>query len=67
MQHGTSYGIDAAYLDSLQPALLRLYKWASTEWHWFLKLNHSLISVVCVEAPTPNSRYPSLLGKRPRI
>jgi hypothetical protein len=26
MQHGTSYGIDAAYPDSLQPALLRVYK-----------------------------------------
>jgi hypothetical protein len=32
MQRGTSYGIDAAYPDSLQPALLRVYKWASTEW-----------------------------------
>lgn len=29
MQQGTSYGIDAAFPDSLQPALLRVYKWAS--------------------------------------
>jgi hypothetical protein len=35
-QRGTSYGIDAAYPDSLQPALLRVYKWASGEWHRFL-------------------------------
>lgn len=36
LQRGTSYGIDAAYPDSLQPALLRVYKWASGEWHHFL-------------------------------
>jgi hypothetical protein len=32
----------------------------------FLKLNHSLISVAYVQAPAPDSRHPSLLGKRPR-
>jgi len=36
MQRGTSYGIDAANLDSLQPALLRVYTWASSIWHGFL-------------------------------
>lgn len=36
LQRGTCYGIDAAYPDSLQPALLRVYKWASGEWHRFL-------------------------------
>jgi hypothetical protein len=36
MQRGTSYGIDAAYPDSLQPALLRVYKWTSDIWHSFL-------------------------------
>lgn len=36
LQRGTSYGIDAAYPDSLQPALLRVYRWASAEWHGFL-------------------------------
>jgi hypothetical protein len=36
LQRGTSYGIDAAFPDSLQPALLRVYKWASEEWHRFL-------------------------------
>jgi len=30
MQRGTSYSIDAAYPDSLQPALLRVYNRAST-------------------------------------
>jgi hypothetical protein len=36
LQRGVSYGIDAAYPDSLQPALLRVYRWVSTEWHKFL-------------------------------
>ena len=36
MQRGTSYGIDAAYPDSLQPSLLRVYRWTSDVWHKFL-------------------------------
>jgi hypothetical protein len=36
MQWGVSYGLDAAYPDSLQPALLRVYKWTSDVWHDFL-------------------------------
>ncbi len=34
---GTIYGLDAAYRDSLQPSLLRIYEWASCEWHHFLQ------------------------------
>jgi hypothetical protein len=37
LQRGTSYGIDAAFPDPLQPALLRVYKRASGEWHRFLE------------------------------
>jgi hypothetical protein len=37
MQRGTSYGIHAAYPDSLQPALLRVYRWVSSRWHDFLE------------------------------
>jgi predicted Fe-S protein YdhL (DUF1289 family) len=37
VQRGTNYGIDSAYPDSLQPALLRIYRWASEEWHRFLQ------------------------------
>ncbi|KAM0721326.1 hypothetical protein Q7P37_003030 [Cladosporium fusiforme] len=40
LQRGTSYDIDAAFPDSLQPALLRVYKWASEEWHYFLDKGH---------------------------
>jgi hypothetical protein len=36
MQRGVSYGLDAAYPDSLQPALMRVYKWTSDVWHDFL-------------------------------
>ncbi|XP_014550613.1 hypothetical protein COCVIDRAFT_42919 [Bipolaris victoriae FI3] len=38
LQRGTTYGIDGAFPDSLQPALLRVYEWASNEWHKFLQL-----------------------------
>lgn len=31
VQRGTTYGIDSAFPDSLQPALLEVYCWASTE------------------------------------
>lgn len=36
MQRGTTYGMDAAFPDSLQPALLKVYRWASDEWHNYL-------------------------------
>lgn len=36
VQRGTTYGIDSAFTDSLQPALLEVYYWASTEWHEFI-------------------------------
>jgi hypothetical protein len=35
---GAIYGLDAAYPDSLQPSLLRIYEWASSEWHRFLQI-----------------------------
>ena len=49
IQRGTSYGIDAAYPGSLQPALLRVYQWASCEWHRFLKLDRSFDSEVSTD------------------
>jgi len=38
IQRGTSYGLNGAFPDSLQPALLNVYKWVSGEWHRFLRL-----------------------------
>jgi len=37
LERTTTYGLDGAFPDSLQPALLRLYAWASGEWHKFLE------------------------------
>ena len=39
IKRGIAYGIDGAYPDLLQPALLRVYQWASEEWHKFLAIN----------------------------
>ncbi|RKK78283.1 hypothetical protein BFJ68_g17903, partial [Fusarium oxysporum] len=36
MQRHTTYGLDGAYPDHLQPALLRAYDRVSTSWHAFL-------------------------------
>jgi hypothetical protein len=44
LQRGTTYGLDGAFPDSLQPALLRIYEWASNEWHEFLQLQRTDIS-----------------------
>jgi hypothetical protein len=55
MQRGTSYGIDAAYPDSLQPALLRIYRWASRQWHDFLDVHNSGTST---QKQGVKSRYP---------
>ena len=38
LQRAVTYGLDGAYPDSLQPALLRAYQWASEQWHHFLQL-----------------------------
>jgi hypothetical protein len=37
IQRGTTYGLDGAFPDSLQPALLMVFKYASTEWHRFIR------------------------------
>jgi hypothetical protein len=37
-QRNSTYGLDGAYPDQLQPALLRLYLTASKQWHIFLRL-----------------------------
>jgi hypothetical protein len=37
MQRARTYGLDGAFPDTLQPALLRVYQWVSSEWHRFLQ------------------------------
>ncbi len=67
VQRGTSYGIDAAYPDSLQPALLRVYHWASCEWHRFLRIDSAVRLRIPVDGQ--GSRGPQQLesgtNKRP--
>ncbi|KAJ9655925.1 hypothetical protein H2201_008698 [Coniosporium apollinis] len=36
LQRATTYGLDGAFPAQLQPALLRVYRWASNEWQEFL-------------------------------
>lgn len=38
LQRHSTYGLDGAFPDKLQPALLRLYLEASRKWHLFLKV-----------------------------
>lgn len=53
IQRGATYGIDGAFPDSLQPALLRVYRWASEEWQIFMNLG----SVQRESQSTPRSQY----------
>jgi hypothetical protein len=67
LQHGTTYGLDGAFPNQLQPALLCAYEWASTRWHEFLHLPSRVIP--CIE-PTVERviRSPSPLAREsPRI
>ncbi|KAH7233833.1 uncharacterized protein BKA55DRAFT_544316 [Fusarium redolens] len=38
---GSTYGLDGAFPDHLQPALLRIYAKISAEWHEFIKIDES--------------------------
>lgn len=42
LQRGITYGLDGAYPHQLQPALLRIYEWASAKWHEFIGLQSKL-------------------------
>jgi hypothetical protein len=37
LQRGITYGLNGAFPDRLQPALLRAYQWTSTLWHQFIR------------------------------
>lgn len=64
-QRGTSYGIDGAFPDSLQPALLRVYRWTSDQWHQFINLESSERSQETgVARPGKNCRFGKQQSKR---
>ena len=68
LQRGTTYGLDGAFPNQLQPALLRAYEWASTRWHEFLHLPSKVVP--CTEATTVERAIGSpspLLRESPRI
>ena len=56
---GAIYGLDAAYPDSLQPSLLRIYEWASSEWHRFLGVK--VYTEVSSTTPPSKTAFPSEL------
>ena len=67
-QRGTSYGIDGAFPDSLQPALLRVYRWTSDQWHRFINLKDPMRSrearPACVAWPSKNGNSGTQQPKR---
>lgn len=50
-QRGTSYGINGAFPDSLQPALLRVYRWTSDQWHQFINFGSPMRMKKRIRAP----------------
>jgi hypothetical protein len=63
-QRGTTYGIDGAFPDSLQPALLRIYEWASNEWHKFLPLQPATDNTHCEKRKAQKRDLSSSIDQR---
>lgn len=59
VQRGTTYGIDSAFPDSLQPALLEVHYWASLEWQRFISAPGGVPNI-----PTATSYLARALGQR---
>jgi hypothetical protein len=51
MQRASTYGLDGAFPSKLQPALLRVYEWASVRWHEFLHQPSRVLPEVRGEVP----------------
>jgi hypothetical protein len=62
MQRACTYGLDGAFPDSLQPALLRVYKLISSAWHRFLQLEQPKLArpvpETAVQQPPPPAAAP---------
>jgi hypothetical protein len=69
VQRGLSYGVDAAFPDTLQPALLRVYIRVSHEWHRFLAQRESASVATPVGYASKSYTQPatSTKGVRKRI
>ena len=71
LQRATAYGLDGGFPAMLQPALLRLYEWASTRWHEFLHqpskaMPRARSAAVQKRARSPSPPLPQLPDARPR-
>jgi hypothetical protein len=71
LQRATTYGLDGAFPAKLQPALLRLYEWASTRWHEFLHQPSKVMprarpAAVRERARSPSPPLPQSPDARPR-
>jgi hypothetical protein len=63
LQRGITYGLDGAFPNRLQPALLRCYEWASTRWHEFIRQHSRVIHsphVRTISASEPSSSIATL-------
>lgn len=56
IQRASTYGLDGAFPSKLQPALLRIYEWASVRWHEFLQQPSRALLEVEGEVPLQASR-----------
>jgi hypothetical protein len=65
LQRGTTYGIDGAFPDSLQPALLRVYEWASDKWHKYLQLQPTNSDALSETDRSRKRGVPSFVDCRP--
>ncbi|KAF4492952.1 ATP-dependent DNA helicase tlh1 [Colletotrichum fructicola Nara gc5] len=63
-QRAITYGLDGAYPDSLQPALLDRFRWVSRQWHSFLRLeapdHPTCATTQQIESAPPQSEVSSI-------
>jgi hypothetical protein len=65
LQRGITYGLDGAFPNRLQPALLRAYEWASTRWHEFIRQPSKKATSLCSRTVSmSNSPSRALILKR---
>ncbi len=72
IQRATTYGLDGAFPTQLQPALLRVYEWASTRWHEFLHqpskvmpFRGAIVTYEGARGPSPPSRQSYVKQRSP--
>ncbi|KAE8549015.1 hypothetical protein EYB25_009398 [Talaromyces marneffei] len=64
VQRNHTYGLDGAFPNQLQPALLRAYEWASTRWHEFLGLASKHLQSECSVNNVPSAPLELYISSR---